>query len=458
MNWDLEVDVLVVGAGGGGLAAAIAATEGRAHVAVAEKSERAGGNTTLSTGSVPGAGTRFQRAAGIDDSPQRMFDDVMRRTGGTAPAHLVRALAEESAPLVEWLIDSVGAPLTLEPVLKKVGHSVPRTHVPPDRDGAFLFDALEHRARALGVEISVGTPVTGLVVEGDAVVGARIAAGGGREDRVGAGKVILASNGFGGNRDMLRRFCPEIAEAPYFGHQGNTGDGIAWGEALGAELCNMMAYQGHASVAYPHGTLVSWSVMELGGFLVNREGRRFVDETLGYSGCAAEVLAQPGQAAFAVFDERIHDYMRGHMPEYAELDRMGGVKSAPDIEALARDAGIDPAELRRTFDAFQAARDGVNDSFGRREWRPKALAAPFRLVRVCAGLFHTQGGLLVDAQARVLRTGGQPVPNLYAVGGTAVGIAGRDGGRGYCSATGLLSALGLGRIAGLHAAQAVRAA
>ena len=249
MTWDLEVDVLVVGAGGAGLAAAIAAAEEGATVAIAEKSERPGGNTTLSTGSVPGAGTRFQKAAGIDDSPQRFYDDLMRRTENTAPAHLVRALAEESAPLVEWLVDSVGAPLSLEPMLKKVGHSVPRTHVPPDRDGQFLFDAMEKRAKALGVELSVGTPVVGLITEGGAVTGARIAAGNGKEDRVGAGKVILAANGFGANRDMLRRFAPDIADAPYFGHQGNTGDGIQWGEALGAELHNMMAYQGHASVA-----------------------------------------------------------------------------------------------------------------------------------------------------------------------------------------------------------------
>lgn len=456
MSWDLEVDVLVVGAGGAGLAAAIAAAEEGATVAVAEKSERPGGNTALSTGSVPGAGTRFQKAAGIDDSPQRMFDDFMKRTEGTAPAHLVRALAEESAPLVEWLIDKVGAPLTLEPVLKKVGHSVPRTHVPPDRNGQFLFDALEKRARELGIEISLGTPVLGLVTEAGAVTGARIAAGGGREDRVGARKLILAANGFGANRDMLRRFAPDIAEAPYFGHLGNTGDGIAWGEALGAELHNMMAYQGHASVAYPHGTLVSWSVQELGGFLVNRDGKRFVDETLGYSGCAAEVLAQPEQTAFAVFDKRIRDYML-KVPEFAELDKMGGVKSAPDIETLARDAGIDPAALRATFDTFQAAREGGSDPFGRREWRPAALAAPFHLVRVCAGLFHTQGGLMVDGFARVLRPGGEPVPSLYAAGGTAVGVAGRDGGRGYCSATGLLTALGLGRIAGRHAARELKA-
>ncbi len=455
MSWDLEVDVLVVGAGGAGLAAAIAAAEEGAQVAVAEKSERPGGNTSLSTGSVPGAGTRFQRAAGIDDSPQRFFDDVMRRTNGTAPAHLVRALTEESAPLVEWLVDAVHAPLALEPLLKKVGHSVPRTHVPPDRNGQYLFEALEKRAQALGVEVSVGTPVAGLEVEDGAVTGARIAAGGGREDRVGAGKVILAANGFGANRDMLRRFAPDIAEAPYFGHQGNTGDGIQWGEALGAELYNMMAYQGHASVAYPHGTLVSWSVQELGGFLVNTAGKRFVDETLGYSGCAAEVLVQPGQAAFAVFDGRIREYML-KVPEFAELDKMGGVKTAPDIETLARDTGIDPAELRRTFDAFQAARDMGNDPFGRREWRPAALAAPFHLVRVCAGLFHTQGGLMVDALSRVLRPGGAPIPNLYAAGGTAVGISGRDGGRGYCSASGLLAALGLGRIDGRDAGRNTR--
>jgi len=456
MQWSMEVDVLVIGGGGAGLGAAIAAAEEGATVAIAEKWDRLGGNTALSTGSVPGAGTRFQRAAGIADSPERFAQDILRRTNNTAPKHLVQALARESGPLVEWLVDSADAPLRFEPVLKKIGHSVPRTHVAEGRSGEALFSSLERRARALGVEISVGTPALGLIAEEGRIVGARISSGSGDAvDNIRARKVVLATNGFGGNRDMLREFCPEIADAPYFGHQGNTGEGILWGRALGARLHNMSSYQGHASVSVPHGALVSWSVIELGGILVNAAGERFADELAGYSGCAAEVLSQPDAAAAVIFDERIHRYMRDNVPEYARLDDMKGVRHAevPD-ELLGRLGFGSKTSLAETLASYARVRAAGNDRFGRTEFGPQPLQAPFYGVRVTAGLFHTQGGLYVNEHAQPIDEAGQPFPNLYAAGGTAVGLAGRDGGRGYCSASGLLAALGLGRIAGRHAGKA----
>ena len=127
MDWQAEADVLVVGGGGGGLVAAISAADEGVSVVLIEKSPQLGGNSALSSGSVPGAGTRFQREAGIEDSPEIFAADVLKRTNNTAPRHLVELLARESAPLVEWLVDRVGAPLKLVPDLKKVGHSVPRT-------------------------------------------------------------------------------------------------------------------------------------------------------------------------------------------------------------------------------------------------------------------------------------------------------------------------------------------
>jgi len=456
MQWSMEVDVLVIGGGGAGLAAAIAAAEAGVTVAIAEKWDRLGGNTALSTGSVPGAGTRFQRAAGIADSPSCFAKDILRRTNNTAPEHLVHALARESGPLVEWLVDSVDAPLRFEPVLKKIGHSVPRTHVAEGRSGEALFSSLERRARALGVEISVGTPALGLVAEEGRIVGARISSGSGdAADNIRAKKIVLATNGFGGNRDMLREFCPEIADAPYFGHQGNTGEGILWGRELGARLHNMGSYQGHASVSVSHGALVSWSVMELGGILVNGAGERFADELVGYSGCAAEVLKQSDAAAAVIFDARIHRYMRENVPEYARLDDLKGVKHAEAPDELLRRLGFDgKTRLAETLADYARMSTAGKDRFGRAEFGPKPLHPPFYGVRVTAGLFHTQGGLYVNEHAQPVDEFGRPIHNLYAVGGTAVGLAGRDGGRGYCSASGLLAALGLGRIAGRHAGQA----
>jgi fumarate reductase flavoprotein subunit len=456
VEWSAETDVLVVGGGGGGLVAALAARASGASVIVVEKSERLGGNTVLSSGSVPGAGTRFQREAGIDDSPQLMIADVMTRTNGTAPRHLVELLAHESAPLVEWLVDDVGAPLALVADLKNVGHSVPRTHAPPGRDAQLLFDALERAALERDILLSTGIVGKRLIVDDHGeVIGAAVQSRGqGAEDTVRARKVILAANGFGANREMLRQFCPEIANAPYFGHLDNTGDAIRWGMELGARVCNMAAYQGHASVSYPHGNLLSWTVMERGGFLVNAAGERFVDENLGYSGCASAVLAQPERCAFAIFDARIRDYMMS-IPEFASLAEAGGVKSADDVRQCAAAFGIAGETVAATLEAYNAAAATGADPLGRRQFGAAPLVAPFSIVRVTAGLFHTQGGLEVDRHAQPVRADGTPIANLYAVGGSAVGISGADGGRGYVSANGLLCALGLGRVAGRHATQAL---
>ncbi len=146
-GWDTETEVLVIGGGGCGFAAAIAAHDLGAEVAVLEKLARVGGNTALSTGSVPGAGSRFQRAAGIEDSHARMTDDLMALAGPHDCPELTRLLAVESADLVEWLVDTVGARMDIITDYKHIGHSVPRLHAPSSRRGQDLLDDLGSRAR-----------------------------------------------------------------------------------------------------------------------------------------------------------------------------------------------------------------------------------------------------------------------------------------------------------------------
>ncbi|MBT3369946.1 MAG: FAD-dependent oxidoreductase [Rhodospirillaceae bacterium] len=451
MAWDAQTDVLVVGGGGGGLVAALAARESGAEVALVEKHDRLGGNTALSSGSVPGAGSRFQQAAGVEDSADRMALDIMRQTDGTAPEHLVRALARESGPLVEWMVDHLNVPLSFVPDLKKVGHSVPRTHGPMGRQGATVVAALEQQARDNGILVSPGNPVRRLLQNSAGGIAGAVIENGGTEHRIGARKVILATNGFGANKKMLRDYIPEIAEAPYFGHQGNMGEGIIWGLELGARLRDMGAYQGHASVSHPQGALMTWSAIERGGFLVNLEAERFVDESLGYSGCTSAVRAQTEHMAFVVFDDRVHHYLEPKAQDYRDIVAYGGARRGAEIEALGAACGLDGRSLGETLARYNSAAGGAADPFGRKDFGGAPLRPPFTLVKVTAGLFHTQGGLDVNANAQPLRDDGTAIENLYAVGGTAVGVSGADGNKGYCSANGLLAALGLGRIAGRHA-------
>ena len=447
-----DFDLLVIGAGACGLAAAVAAHDAGLVVGVLEKRDRAGGNSALSTGSVIGAGSRFQHAAGIADAPDRMVADLGRIAPDTDAPALVRRLADTSAGLVEWLVDAAGCRLQLVTSYKHIGHSVPRLHAPASRRGQDLVDDLLAALERRGVPVAPGNEVAGLRTEGGAVTGVRLANG----EALLARKVLLALNGFAADRELVREHCPEIAGAAYFGAPGSTGEAVRWGRLLGADLANMGAYQGYAAVAFPHGSLLSWTTIEKGGVLLGRNGRRFGDESVGYSGFARVVLEQGGDAV-AVFDQRAFDVAAGE-EEFLELHEHGGLKRADNARALADAFGLDPDAVAHTLACFDAAARGAEpDPFGRRDFGLAPVQPPLWGCRVLPGLFHTQGGLRVDDDARVLRPDRTPIPNLFAGGGAAAGISGRTGALGYASGNGLLSAIGLGRLAALAAAREVRA-
>jgi len=453
-----DVGVLVVGAGACGLAAAITAHDAGADVAIIEKLDRPGGNSALSTGSVPAAGTRFQREAGIEDSVERFIEDLIRKGGPTDCPDLLRRLVETSAETVEWLVDAAGARMTLVTTYKHVGHSVPRLHAPVSRRGQDLVDDLLAAAEKRGIPLAVGNGARTLVSDADgAVIGADIETSNGERHRITARKVILAVNGFAGNRDLVARFCSEVSGAQYFGARGSTGEAVLWGEQLGAALGNIGAYQGYAAVADPHGSLLSWTTIEKGGIIVNGAGRRFGDESAGYSGYTPNVMAQGGPC-FAIFDQRIFDVTAAE-EEFVELANYGGVKKADTAEALAALHHLDGVAVAANLDDYnKAARGETPDAFGRRDFALAPLTPPFHICRVVPGLFHTQGGLMVDIDGRVMRPNGKPIANLFAGGGAAAGLSGRTGAGGYASGNGLLSAIGLGRLAALAAAREIAGA
>jgi fumarate reductase flavoprotein subunit len=250
----------------------------------------------------------------------------------------------------------------------------------------------------------------------------------------------------------VRRYIPEMAEALYFGHAGNQGDALRWGEALGAIGRDLGAYQGHGSVAHPHGILITWALMMEGGFQVNAEGRRFSNEQRGYSEQAVDVLRQPGGLAIEIYDARLHA-LGLEFEDYRNAAAAGAIRSADSIEALAALFGLPAPALAATLTETQAMTAGERaDPFGRDFSKKPTLAAPFYGVRVTGALFHTQGGIEIDAEARVLGPGGVKLPNLLAGGGASRGLSGPEC-DGYFSGGGLLAAVTLGRIAGETAAR-----
>jgi fumarate reductase flavoprotein subunit len=231
-----------------------------------------------------------------------------------------------------------------------------------------------------------------------------------------------------------------MRDAPFAGHAGNDGSAVAWGRELGCALADLGAYQGHGGWAVPQGALISWALMMQGGVQVNARGERFHDESAGYSEAAVEVLAQPGGIAWCVFDEALLDLARG-FPDFRDAEAAGALRSAADVGQLAAAIGCAPAALAATLDAVRA---GAADRFGRRFER--LLEPPFHAVKVTGALFHTQGGLDVDAQMRVRLANGRTLHNLLAAGGAARGVSG-NAVWGYLSGNGLLSAVAGGWLA-----------
>jgi fumarate reductase flavoprotein subunit len=451
----LETPVAIVGGGACGLCAGLALRDAGVDALLLEQDRQLAGTTAMSTGLIPGAGSRFQRAAGISDSPAQFAADILAKTKGQTDAAIAHALAQASARTVEWLADAHEVPLSIVDSFRYPGHSAMRMHGTPNRTGSELMAALVRAAERAGLDMLTEARVEALFADASGRVhGLRLARPDGRTEDLACRALVLACCGFGGNRELVAELIPEITTAEFFGHAGNRGDALRWGQALGAATADLGGYQGHAGLAKGYGVPILWPVIVEGGIQVNAQGLRFADESRGYSEQAVDVLRQPGHVAWTVYDERLHRLMQ-EFDDYRDAMAAGALRRAGSLAELCAATGLPPDALTATLAKVAACvRGEAQDAFGRDFGSRPVLTAPWYAVKVTGALFHTQGGLVVDAAARVLRRDGTPLPNLYAGGGAARGISG-PGGWGYLAGNGLLTATTFGRLAGESAARLV---
>ncbi|QMW23746.1 FAD-binding protein [Sandaracinobacteroides saxicola] len=430
-----HVPLLVAGGGAAGWAAALSAAARGIGVAVVEQDARCLGLTSMSQGNAAAAGTRSQRAAGVADDAAAFLADIEAKSAGTACPVISRLVAENGGPCLDWLADE-GVRLDFDAGWAPAfGHRTARLHAPPSKTGVELLAMLEAAAVRHGAMLLNEARLAALWVNDGRVRAVGIVRPDGAREVIGCDALVLATSGFNANPTLIARHIPAMAQARVHGWEGDRGDALLLGEALGAMTGDLDSYQGLGMLADPHGIIVNLQLCVAGGIVVNDAGERFQNEVEDVSGAGARVAAQGG--AWVVFDARQAAAAEGY-PEFAELRALGALREVSRLRLPA---------LAATLAAAEAVHRGERDDpFGRRFEVPPPRGA-MQAIRVTGALFHTQGGLQIDARARVVRADGGVFDNLFAAGGAARGISGR-GGSGYLPAAGIGHALTTGWVAG----------
>ena len=451
VEFETSVPVVVIGAGACGMTAALTVADAGVEVLVLERDSVPQGSTALSSGMIPACETHIQKAQGVKDTVDAMTTDILSKAHNATDADMVKVLCQESGPAINWLTETHGVELALVDGFLYPNHSYLRMHAPASRTGADLIGSMTQAVERAGVDLLTDSTVTDLFADTTGhISGIRFTRPDGTIELLGCSALILACNGFGGNPEMVKQLIPDMADANYFGHTGNQGEAIQWGEALGAAMADLGSYQGHGSVAHPHGILISWALMMNGGIQVNIHGQRFSNEHQGYSEQGRRVIAEPESIAWNILDARLYKMGQG-FEDFRQAVSAGALIKADTLSELANKCGLPEDSLAATLSENSELSSGQGtDSFGRDFTSKPHLQPPYYAVKVTGSLFHTQGGLVVDANARVLRPDNSPLPNLYAGGGAARGISGPSD-WGYLSGNGLLTAVALGRIAGCSA-------
>lgn len=451
-----HVPVVIAGAGACGLTAALSAREQGADVLILEKDATPRGTTSMSQGTMCAAGTQAQKDAGIDDSPEQFFDDVMTKVNGETDPEFVRVIAREAAPTIDWLSEKQGIPFAVDTSWKGLGHSIQRLHAPPNKTGEDLMGRLLQGVERAGADLLTNANVTDLYADHSGRVhGVRISRPDGSYEDIGCDALVLATCGFANNPEMIAEFIPEMAGSHVFTWENSLGDGIRLGMELGGAVADMTAFQGYGALAHPQELLFNYNYVIDGGVLVNRDGERFSDEMADVSGQGVKVMRQPDHVAFMIYDETLHDRYK-HLHETKQAVDVGAVKTGSTIAELCEALNLPADAVEKTLADLSTAKAGKHaDAWERDFTGTHDLAAPYYGIRVTGAMYHTQGGLEVDGNAQVKRPDGGVLPNLFAGGGAARGMSGPTC-SGYIPAAGLCMAMTLGRLAGRAAAALVR--
>lgn len=432
---ELTVDAIIVGSGGTGMAAAmtLAESELKPRFVMLEKMGVLGGNTNFSESGMNASETKFQKAEGIEDTNQLFADETFKGGHEKAVRELVDHMCNNSGPAIDWL-DGMG--ISLSRLTTGGGTSVKRMHRPADGQavGEYLMAKYTALCKQKGIEPIKKCEVTEFVMEDGKIAGVK-AKQGDKEVVYHAPVVINAMGGFGSNKEMIGKLRPDIKDAVSTNHPGATGDGMVLAEKVGAELIQMDQIQLHPTVEQKEGKLVPEAVRGEGAILVNKDGKRFIDEMQTRDVVSKAEFEQPEMKVYILFDQTNCDTNQSLKKKFVE---QGYAKQGKDLAELAAALGVPTDALQATVEDYNKVVAGEKeDDLSRKQGLKPINAAPFYAIQIAPGIHHCMGGVRIDTKNQVLNKDGQPIPGLFAAGEVTGGIHGgnRLGGNAVCDIT-----------------------
>ena len=488
-----DADVVVIGAGGAGMTAAMTAADAGQKVVILESQAMVGGNSARATGGMNAAKTvyqdenEFDQAAGVEktlataaekyadnetitalaktvseqwaayqanptgyfDSVELMELDTMVGGKGINNPELVKTLCEGTADAIDWL-DENG--ITLHNVSSFGGASVKRIHRPVNEEGkvvsvgAYMIPLLQENCEKRGIDIVLNTTVDTILTDAN---GAAVGVSGTDKDGntvvVNAKSVILATGGFGANLDMVTQYKPELAGFMTTNAAGAQGQGIEMATAIGAGTVDMDQIQIHPTVEANTAALITEGLRGDGAILVNANGERFIDEVGTRDVVSAAEIAQPGSYSWLIVDQAMADassVIQGYI-------KKGYTKTGATYEELAKELDVDPAAFANTMETWNGYVEAKNDpDFGRTSFANPLNNGPYYAIKVTAGVHHTMGGVTINSATEVLKEDGTVIPGLFAAGEVTGGVHGAN----RLGGTAVADFVVFGRIAGESAA------
>lgn len=425
-------DVVVIGAGGAGLIAAIEAKLNGANVTVIEKMAFPGGNTLISGAEYAAPENWVQKKEGLKDSKDQFFNDTMKGGDNESNPNLVRVLADNALDGAVWLKDYVNVVFEDRQMFFS-GHSVKRSLVPNGASGVEVIGKLMTKAKELGIPVYLEMNAVELITEGNRVVGVKALTSTETHNFMGKNGVIIASGGFGSNIEMRKKHDPRMDEKILSTNTtGITGDGIVMGEKVGAATTDMEFIQTYPVCDPENGALLYTGDVRLAGsaILVNKEGKRFVEELDRRDVISFAITKQTGGVGYLFWDQAQLDKTEvavHHKGEYEALLRRGILVKADTIDEAAKHFGIDAKELKTTVEKYnEYAKNGKDLEFNKRGGLVAFTEGPYYILKNTPAIHHTMGGLVIDSKGRVLDKNGNPIEGLFAAGEVTGDIHGKN--------------------------------